>query len=158
MYDSRVRTWSILTAWLIGAVLCGFLDASRKVSLFLPVFFGSTVVVAVVLAREHWPRNFKFNLVRQGVVRSTLGFEVRVSSSRLEYVEGEHVISLQASPLSTSVGQFNLSENGISGWDSPFDNEPLNREKRREVAKAMKYALQYLQLVDAGKIRPKQVR
>jgi len=76
----------------------------------------------------------------------------------LEYVEGDHVISWQASPVNTAVGGFNLSEKGIGGWDSPFDSEPIDGDKKREVAKAMRSALLYLQLVDAGKIRPKQAR
>jgi hypothetical protein len=74
---------------------------------------------------------------------------------RLEYVEGDHVISWQASPVNNSVGKFNLSESGIIGWDSPFDSEPIDSDKKREVFEAMKSALVYLQLVDAGKIRPK---
>jgi len=76
----------------------------------------------------------------------------------LEYAEGDHVISWQASPVNTTVGGFNLSESGISCWDSPFDGEPIGSDKKREIAKAMRSALLYLQVVDAGKIRPKQAR
>jgi hypothetical protein len=158
MYESRVRVWSIFTAWLVGAALCGLLDGARKSTVFLPVFLASSLVVVIVVTRKHRPRNFKFDLVRPGVVRSPFGFEVRASSSRLEYAEGDHVISWQASPVNTTVGGFNLSESGISCWDSPFDGEPIGSDKKREVAKAMRSALLYLQLVDAGKIRPKQAR
>jgi hypothetical protein len=158
MYESRVRVWSIFTAWLVGAVLCGLLDGVRKSTVFLPVFLASSVVVVIVVTRKHRPRNFRFDLVRPGVVRSPLGFEVRASSSRLEYAEGDHVISWQPSLVNTAVGGFNLSESGIGCWESPFDGEPIGSDKKREVAKAMRSALLYLQLVDAGKIRPKQAR
>ena len=158
MYGSRFRMWSIFTAWLVVGVLCGVLDNARKSTLFLPIFLVSSIATVLVATRKHRARNYKFELVRPGVVRSPFGFEVRVSSSRLEYVEGDHMIWWLASPVSATVARFNFSENGISGWDSPFDTEPMDSDKKRQVAKAVRSALLYLQLVDAGKIRPKRVR
>jgi hypothetical protein len=123
--------------------------------LFLPIYLVSSAAVAVLATRKGRPGNYKFQFIRSGVVRSPLGFEVRTSSSRLEYVEGDRVISWQASPASPAVGRFSLSESGINGWDSPFEGEPIDGAKKQVVTRAMRSALVYLQLVEAGKIRPK---
>jgi hypothetical protein len=147
MYKSRFRLWAIFTAWVAGAVLCGLLDRGRTYEVFLTVYMVSSVVAILMATRKHRPPNYKFQFVRPGVVRSPLGFEVRSSNSRLEYVEGDHVISWQASPAGPAVGRFQLSESGISGWDSPFDSESINSAKKREVFRAMVSALSYMQLV-----------
>ena len=155
MYESKEPMWFQFAAWLALAVLAAFGDRAVHRSLFLPIFMVSSFLITVIAARKHRPRNYKFEWIRPGVVRSPLGFEVRVSGSRLEYVETNHVISWQSPPAGASVVKIDLSENGISGWDSPFSEEPLERTKKTEIANAMRSAISYLQLVDAGKIRPK---
>jgi len=156
MYGSRFRLWFIFAAWLVVAVFCGFLDNTRKSTLYLPVFLVSSVVMVIAATRKHRPRDYKFELVRAGVVRSPFGFEVRTSPSLLEYVEGDNIISWQISRVSQIGGEFDLSENGIGGWEnSSSAKEPIDTDKKREISNAVTSALLYLQLVNAGKIRPK---
>jgi len=158
MYKSRFRTWALFGGWLIIAVLCVVADRRRDSILVVPLFLVSSFVVAVVATRKYRSPNYHFELVNPGVVRSPFGFEVRTSPSRLEYIEGDHVISWQASSVTPIMGGFDLSENGIRGWDSPFDRESLGSYKTREVVNATRSALLYLQLVDAGKLRPKRTQ
>jgi len=150
--------WGVFLGWLVAAVLCGAADLKRHLSLFLPIFFVSSAIITVGATRGHRPGNYRFDFVRSGVVRSPLGFEVRASNSLLEYVEGDHVISWRPRTLDATVGQYNLSEQSIAGWDAPFANEPIDADKKREITRAVRSALVYLQLVDAGKIRPKGIR
>ena len=140
----------------MGAVLCGVIDHIRQSSLFLSVYLPLAAVVVVVATRKHRSRNYKFEFVEPGVVRSPLGFEVRASNSRLQYVEGDHVVSWQPASVNTAVGRFSLSDQRIGGWDAPFAAEPMDVKKKQEVAKAVMSALIYLQLVEEGKIRPKR--
>ena len=155
MYKSKLRMWLSFTLWAMGAVVCGVLDHIRQSSLFLPVYLPLAAVIVVVATRRHRSRNYKFELAETGVVRSPLGFEVRASNSRLEYIEGSHMVSWQPTSLNASIGRFSLSEQGIGGWDAPFAAEPMDVRKKQEVAKAVMSALIYLQLVEEGKIRPK---
>lgn len=150
----RIRTWSIFVGWLVSAVVCAEVDHARKSSVFLLIFTVSSAIVVVVATRKHRARNYKLELVLPGVIRSPHGFEVHISSSRLSYVEGDHVVSLQPTSIDGAVGRFNLSEQAFAGWDDPFANEAMDGSKKREIANAVKAALTYLQLVDAGKIRP----
>jgi hypothetical protein len=154
--NSKLRMWLLFTAWLVGAVICGLIDHIRQSSVFLSVYLPLTAVIVVVATRRHRSRNYKFEFVEPAVVRSSLGFEVRVSNSRLEYIEGNHAISWQPASLNASIGRFSLSEQGIGGWDAPFAIEPIDAKKKQEVAKAVRSALIYLQLVEAGKIHPKR--
>jgi hypothetical protein len=117
---------------------------------------AAIIVIATNWKRRRW--NYKFELLRPGVVCSPLGFEVRKSKSRLEYVEGNHTISWHAYGESGSVGLFKLSEQEIKGWDEPFASEPMTSHKKREVFEAVVSALLYLQLVEEGKIRPRSSR
>ena len=156
MYRSKLRMWGVFLAWLIAAVLCGVADHVRQSTLFLPTFSISSAAIILVATKK--PRNYKFDLVRPGVVCSPYGFEVRASNSGLEYVEGDHVVSWRVNSLSASVGRYSISEQGIAGWDAPFAGEQMDGKKKREVTQAVKSALMYLQLVDAGKIRPKSAR
>jgi len=158
VHQSKSRIWALFAVWSIAAIVCGALDHVRRSSLFLSVFLVISVIVAVIAIPKNRPRNYKFDLVRPGVVRSPLGFEVRASNSRIEYAELDHVVSWQAAPLNASARRFDLSERGICGWESPFTNELMNSNKKREIAKATIAALMYLQLVDAGKVRPKAGR
>jgi hypothetical protein len=150
--------WCVFLAWLATAVLCGVADHLWQSTLFLPIFSISSALITVVATKKLRPRNYRFDLMRPGVVRSPLGFEVRASDFRLEYVEGDHVISWQAGSLNNSACRYTISEQGIPGWDAPFSSERMENIKKREVAQAVKSALLYLQLVDAGKIRPKNTR
>ena len=156
MNKYKLRVWSRFLAWLMGAALCGGIDHIRQSSLFLSIYLPLTAVVVVSVARTPRSRRYKFEIVEPGVVRSRLGFEVRASNSRLEYIEGNHVISWQPTTPNVSVGRFNLSEQGILGWDEPFATEPMDAKKKQEVARAVMCALLFLQLVQEGKIRPKQ--
>ncbi len=150
--------WGGFLAWLIAAVLCGVADHVRQSTLFLPIFSISSALIILVTTKKYRPRNYKFDLVRPGVVRSPFGIEVRALNSRLEYVEGDHIISWQANSVNASVRRYSISEQGIAGWDAPFSSEPIDSKKKREVIQAVKSALMYLQLVDSGKIRPKSAR
>ena len=155
MYKSKLRVWLALGLWLTGAAICGVIDHARESTVLLPVYLPLTAVVVVLATRKHRAPNYKFELVKPGVVRSPLGFEVRASSCRLEYVEGDHAISWQ--PTSAGViARYELSEQGIRGWDPPFVTEPMDSVKKNEIAKAVRSALIYLQLVEQGKIRPKR--
>jgi hypothetical protein len=113
-------------------------------------------LAAIIVIATNWKRrNYRFDLPRPGVVCSPLGFEVRKSKSRLEYVEGDHVISSHAYAESGSVGLFKLSEQEIKAWDEPFASEMITSQKKREVFEAVVSALSYLQLVEEGKIHPR---
>jgi hypothetical protein len=155
VYKSKLGMWLPFTAWLMGAVLCGVIDHIRQSSVFLSVYLPLAAVVVVVATKKHRSRNYRFEFVEPGVVRSPLGFEVRASDASLRYVEGNHVVSWQLASLSSSVGRFSLSEQEIDGWDAPFATEPMDGKKKQEVTKAVMSALIYLQLVEEGKIRPK---
>jgi hypothetical protein len=155
VYKSKLRTWLTFAAWLMGAILCGVIDHIRQSSVFLSVYLPLAAVIVIITTREHRSRNYKFELMEPGVVRSPLGFEVRASNSRLEYSEGNHVVSWQTASPNASIGRFSLSGQGIGGWDAPFAAEPMDGKKKQEVAKAMTSALIYLQLIEEGKIRPK---
>jgi hypothetical protein len=119
-----------------------------------------SALTAIIVIATNWKRrrNYKFDVPRPGVVSSPLGFEVRKSKSRLEYVEGDHVISWHAYAESGSVGLFKLSEQEIKGWDEPFASETITSQKKQEVFKAVVSALLYLQLVEEGKIHPRSSR
>jgi hypothetical protein len=149
----KLRIWLNFIAWLIGAVLCGVIDHIRHSSIFLSIYLPLAAVIVVLASRTRRSRRYNFEVVEPGVVRSPLGFEVRVSHSRLEYVEGNHVVSWQATPMTGSIGRFRISERGIGGWDEPFAAEPMDDKKKREVAKAVASALVYRQLVEEGRIR-----
>jgi hypothetical protein len=120
-----------------------------------------SALAAIIVIATNWKRrrrNYRFDLPRPGVVCSPLGFEVRKSKSRLEYVEGDHVISWHAYAESGSVGLFRLSEQEIKGWDEPFASETITSQKKRDIFKAVVSALLYLQLVEEGKIHPRSSR
>lgn len=134
----------------MGAVICGVLDHIRRSSVFLSVYVTLAAVIVVVATRRNRSRNYKFEFVEPRVARSPLGFEVRASNSRLEYIEGNHVVSWQPASLNASLGKFSLSKQGIGGWDAPFAAEPMDVKKKQEIARAVMSALVYLQLVEEG--------
>jgi hypothetical protein len=156
VYKSKLRMWLALALWLTGAAICGVIDHMRQSTLLLSVYFPLAAIIVVVATRKHRSPNYKFEFVKPGVVRSSLGFEVRASKSCLEYVEGNHVISWRPATPSGSIGRFDLSEQGIRGWDAPFVTEPMGSKKKKDIATAVRSALIYLQLVEGGKIRPKR--
>jgi hypothetical protein len=155
VYKSKLRMWLTFAAWLMGAILCGVIDHVRQSSVFLSVYLPLAAVIVVITTGKHRSRDYKFELMEPGAVRSRLGFEVRASNSRLEYSEGNRVVSWQTASPNASIGRFNLSGQGIGGWDPPFAAEPMDGKKKQEVAKAMRSALIYLQLMEEGKIGPK---
>ena len=146
MNNYKKQIWARLLAWLTGAAVCGVIDHIRQSSVFLPIYFPVFAVITLIATRTPYSRRYKFELVAPGVVRSRLGFEVRVSNSRLEYIEGNHVISWLPATPNASVGRFNFSEQGILGWDQPFGTEPMDARKKQEVARAVMSALLFLQL------------
>ena len=156
MYRSKLRTWSIFAGWLVVGAFCGVLDREQESTRYLPVFLVCSIVMVVVATWKRRPPNYRFELVSPGVVRSRYGFEVRVSDSRLQDAEGDRTISWQVSPGNGLVGRFRLSQEEINGWDDPFASVPMDSVKKREIVRAIASAILYLQLVDAGKIRPKQ--
>ena len=155
MFRSKPRIWLIFIGWLIGAFLCGLLDHSRRSTLFLPIYSVAVAFIVVVMTRKYRPPKYNFELLGSGAVRSSLGFEVRVSNSQAQYIEGDHVVSWHSAPVNHSVRKFGISEHGIVGWDSPFTSEPMSAEKKQQIAQAVFSAFLYLQLVEQGKIRPR---
>jgi hypothetical protein len=155
MYKSRLRTWLAFSAWVVGAFLCGFVDHVRQSTIFLPAYSLATIFIVVVATRKHRPPKYRFEVSALGGVRSPLGFEVSVSNSTVRYIEGDHVVSWHSIPADGSVARFGISAQGIVGWDDPFGNEPMSTEKKQEIVTAVLSASIYLELVEAGKIRPK---
>lgn len=78
-----------------------------------------------------------------------------MSKSRVEYIEGNHVVSWNALPESCSIGRFKFSERELKGWDEPFAAEPMPDHKKREIFKAALSALSYRQSAEKRKIHPK---
>jgi hypothetical protein len=141
MRYSRFWTWFAFIWWLMGASLCGAVDHVRQATLFLPVYSATAVVVVVLATKKYRPPNYKFEVLDSGRVRSSLGFELRVSNAGIEYFEGDHVVSWQSAPMNGSIGGVTFSEQGIVGWDAPFDREPMGSKKKRDVTKAVMSAL-----------------
>ena len=156
MYKSRLRIWSIFALYVIGAIAAWAADRVRHSGYILLIYLVVAAAVLAVATRKYRPPKYKFELLSPGVVRSPLGFEVRASKSRVEYVEEDHTISWQSTPLNTAVGRFTMSQEGVRGWDPPFADELMDSTKKRKVAQATLSALVYLQLVAEGKIRPKK--
>ena len=155
MFKSKLRIWLIFVGWLIGAFLCGLADHSRRSTVFLPIYSVAAAFIVVVVTRKYRPPKYNFEILGSGAVRSSLGFEVRVSNSQAQYIEGDHVVSWRSAPVSHSVGKFSIAQHGIVGWDSPFTSEPISTEKKQQIAQAVFSAFLYLQLVEQGKIRPR---
>jgi hypothetical protein len=147
--------WLVFIGWVVGAFLCGFVDHVRQSTIFLPAYSLATIFIVVVATRKHHPPKYRFEVSALGGVRSPFGFEVSVSNSTVRYIEGDHVVSWHSIPVDSSVGPFGISAQGIVGWDEPFGNQPMSTEKKQEITKAVLSASTYLQLVEAGKIRPK---
>lgn len=146
----------MLCLWVTGAIVCGVIDHTRQSTMLLSIYLPIAAIVVVLATKRYRSANYKFELAKPGVVRSPLGFEVRASRQLLEYVEGDHTISWGPASLSASVGRFDFSEQGIRNWDVPFIAEPIDSKKKNEIARAVRSALLYLQLVEQGKIRPKR--
>jgi len=123
--------------------------------LSLSIVAGLAAIIVIARSWNRHRRNYRFALIRPGVVRSPLGFEVRMSKSSVEYIEGNHVVSWNALPQSGSVGRFKLSKHEIKGWNEPFAKEPMAEHRKREIFKAVLSALAYRQLLEEGKIHPK---
>jgi hypothetical protein len=126
-----------------------------RLPLWLDLLTGLATIIVIARIWNRHRRNYRFALVRPGVVRSPLGFEVRMSKSRVEYIEGDHVVSWNTLPQSGSVGRFKLSKREIKGWNEPFANEPMTEHRKRQIFKAVLSALAYRQLPEEGKIQPK---
>jgi len=121
----------------------------------LPLYSVATVFVVVASTRKHRPPKYRFEVLTAGEVRSApLGFEVRVSKFSVQYIEGDHVVSWYSTPVNGSVGRFDISVQGIVGWDAPFESEPMSTEKKEHIARAVLSASLHLELVEAGKIHP----
>jgi len=155
MFKSKLPIWLMFISWLIGAFLCGLVDHVRRSTVFLPVYSVAAVFIVVVVTRKHRPPKYDFEILNSGAVRSSLGFEVRVSNLHAQYVEGDHVVSWQPMPVNRLVGKFSISQQGIVGWDAPFVSESMSTEKKQQIAQAVFSALLYMQLVEEGKIRPR---
>jgi hypothetical protein len=156
MTKYQIRLWGYFVVWLALAILFGVIDRIRGSSLFLPAYFVIAAVVVVAVGRRNRPPNYKFELIGPGAVRSPLGFEVRVSSARVEYSENHHIVSWKPSLPDAAIGKFAISVENITAWDAPFAAEPLDSKKKHDIAQAVRSALVYLQLIDAGKIRPQR--
>lgn len=123
---------------------------------YLSFAAGLAAIIVIVRSWKGRTPNYRFDLVQPGVVRSPLGFEVRMSGSRLEYVEGNHVVTWNQSTETSPVGRFELSEREIKGWNEPFANEALTNQRKHQIFKAVLSALMFRQLVHEKKIRPKR--
>jgi hypothetical protein len=135
-------------------VVCGLIDHQRHSSLLLSIYLSVAAIVVVFATRKQRLRNYEFEMVGPGVVRSPRGFEVRASNRGLEYVELNHRISWQPTDSTGGVARFNFSEQRVRSWDPPFAAEPISSKKKSEIAGAVRSALIFLQLVEQGKIRP----
>jgi hypothetical protein len=155
MYKSKLQVWLVFIGWLAGAFLCGLLDHVRRSTIFLPVYSVAAIFVAVAATRKYRPPKYRFEVLNSGWVRSPLDFDVRISNSSVQYIEGDHVVSWCSTPVNRSVGKFSISEQGTIRWDAPFDSQPMSIEKKQQIAKAVLSASVYLQMVEAGRIRPK---
>jgi len=155
MYKSKLQVWLIFVGWLAGAFLCGLLDHGRRSTIFLPVYSVAAAFIVVMATRKYRPPKYRFEVMNSGLVRSPLGFDVRISNTGMQYIEGDHVVSWCSTPVNRSVGKYSISEPGIVDWDTPFDSQPMSTEKKQQIARAVFSASVYLQLVEAGKIRPK---
>jgi hypothetical protein len=156
MYNSKLRLWTFFALWLVIALAAFSLDRANRSTIFLPLFLVLSIAVIVLAMRKHYPRNYRFELLRPGVVTSPIGFEVRVTASLIQYVEGDHVISLKPIPTEELAKRFDVSKGAVKGWDDPFSGDSLDEAKRREITLAMRSALLYLQLIDAGKVVPRK--
>jgi hypothetical protein len=156
MYSSKVRLWAFLALWLVIALAAFSLDSANRSTIFLPLFLVLSVAVIVLAMRKRYPRNYRFEWLRPGVVRSPLGFEVRATDSLVQYVEGDHVISLKPIAIEGPAKRFDVSKGAAKGWDDPFSGDSLDEAKRREITLSINSALLFLQLIDAGKVVPRK--
>jgi hypothetical protein len=156
MHGSKVRLWAYFALWLVLALAAFSLDRANRSTTFLPLFLLLSIAVILLANRKRYPRNYRFELLRPGVVRSPLGFEVRVTDSILQYSQGEHVISLNPVPTEGPVKRLDVSKETARGWDAPFSGDSLDEAKRREITLSIRSALLYLQLIDAGKVVPRK--
>ena len=152
--SKKLRIWLNFGLWLIGVVVCGVIDHLRHSSLMLSIYLPVAAMVVVFATRKQRLPNYKFEMVEPGVVRSQQGFEIRVSNRGLEYAELDHRISWQPTHSTGAVARFNFSEQSVGSWDPPFAAEPISSKKKSEIARAVRSALIFLQLVEQGKIRP----
>lgn len=146
--------WSLFVGWLLLASVCAILDMRSQRSLYLPAFMAVSVVAVLAATWKYRTKNYKFSLVKPGTVRSQFGFEIEITQSRIDYKEGDHVISWKAAMMDAGMGRVELSNTTVSAWEDPFSNELLGSEKKTEIVKRVKAAIIYLQLVETGKIRP----
>ena len=65
-------------------------------------------------------------------------------------------MSWQPGASNASVGRFSLSGEAVGNWNEPFVTESMDGKKKQAIAKAVMSAPIYLQLVEAGRIRPKR--
>jgi hypothetical protein len=154
MYSSKVRLWAYFALWLIIALVAFFLDDVNRSTIFLPLFLVLSIAVIVLAMRKRYSRNYRFELLRPGVVRSPLGFDVRVTDSLIQYAEGDHVVSLKPIGIVGTAKRFDVSKGAVKGWDDPFSGDSLDEAKKREITLSIRSALLYLQLIDARKVVP----
>jgi hypothetical protein len=152
VHQNNWRTWLIFVAWVIGAIISGVLDTAKQRSLVLPAYLVGSIVVILIAGRRYRPPLYGFEIVEPGVVRSKLGFEVRVSQGRLQYVEGVHVVSWQGTSAGPQ-GFRRFSLEAITGWDAPYAAEGMGSGKKREVFQAVCGAIAYLQAMEMGRAK-----
>jgi hypothetical protein len=152
--SKKLRIWLNLGLWLTGVIVCGVIDHLRHSSLLLSIYLlVAAIVILFATGKQRLP-NYKFEILEPGVIRSPQGFEVRASNRGLEYVELDPRISWQAADSRGAVARFDLSEQSIHTWHAPFAAEPISGKKKNEIARTVRFALIFLQLVEQGKIRP----
>jgi hypothetical protein len=128
--SKKLRIWLSFGLWLTGVVVCGVIDHLRQSSLLLSIYLPVAAIVVVFATRKQRLPDYKFEVVKPGVVRSQQGFEIRVSNRGLEYVELDHRISWHPTNSTGGVARFNFSEQSVDRWNPPFAAEPISSKKK----------------------------
>ncbi len=81
-------------------------------------------------------------------VRSSRGFEVSVRSAAtqiyVEYQENDHIAYFDNTMNAPGYPRFTFRPKEITHWAPPFEKEPLEWEKRKQIIQNMAAALDYL--------------
>jgi hypothetical protein len=74
-----------------------------------------------------------FRATNSEQVESRLGFAVRrVGPSGVQYVQGDHVLSIEAARSPADLRVFAQSDRS---WDPPNENEPISKEQMRSITR-----------------------
>lgn len=88
-----------------------------------------------------------FEKVGPNRVRSSWGFEVSVRGHAtqlyVEYKENGHLLGFD-NTMNLGSPRFSLCPRYIKRWSSPFEEEPLSAEKRKQIIENMVAAMDYL--------------